>query len=126
MELTKDQIVDRIEAFTMHAGRIQELKDELLEIKMVGTGKELEEREARINEIMQEVKVIYHNHMLVIMRELMDFVTTHHEEIAEILRQYEGENYYALVEELLLNVQRERDEREAQHDGFTTIESFPI
>lgn len=126
MELSKEQIIDRIEAFTMHASRVQELKDELLEIKMVGTEEELNDREARTNEIMQEIREIYNEHMLVIMREMMDYVIAHHEEIAEILRQYEGEDYYTMVEELILNAQRERDEKEAAREGFATIESFLI
>ena len=126
MELTKEQIIDRIEAFTMHASRVQELKDELLEIKMVGTEKELAQRETRTNEIMEEIRTIYKEHMLVIMKEMTDYVIAHRQEIEEIIEQYEGEDFYAIVEGLLLNAQQERLQKEAEQQGYLTIESFLI
>jgi len=127
MYLSYEQILERIDAFIGYAQRVQELKDSLLEIRTLADPEEVERNERHRIEMTGEIERIYQDHMLHIIKEIMDHVEENAREIREAVERLEEEGYDIMeMMESLLEDHRTRKaeaEREAEQ---ATLNRFEI
>ncbi|MEW6280467.1 MAG: hypothetical protein AB1758_17705 [Candidatus Eremiobacterota bacterium] len=73
--LTRNEVLDRLQAFVAHAGRVRAIKDQLTYSSISGKDPERLSQEIQSHdEMVAEIQGIYRNHMLPIMEEIAEFI----------------------------------------------------
>ncbi|MBI3929983.1 MAG: hypothetical protein HY319_30875 [Armatimonadetes bacterium] len=85
MELTEAEVLDKMYAFLCHARRVQEIKDSLLYTQSFGEESKVREEMATQQELMREIREIYHQKMIPLVGEIATFLQSHPEELQRLL-----------------------------------------
>lgn len=126
MYLTYEQIIERIDAFIGHAQRVQELKDSLLEIRTLADPEDVERNERHRIEMTEEIERIYQDHMVHIIKEIMDHVEENAQEIRDAIERLEeeGVDIMEMMDSMLEDhrLRRAEAEREAEQAVLNRFE----
>lgn len=84
--MTREEVQARLDAFLALLQREQEVKEELLALKMMGhkaTEEALKEKLQRQNDLLAEVERLRHEEMLPILEELASFISEAQQQVRE-------------------------------------------
>jgi len=86
VELSSQEILEKMARYVECAKRIRELKDYLLTFRFLGNHEQwLEEELARHDEAVEEVGRLYQEEMLPLIEEMADYLSTHKEDLDKLI-----------------------------------------
>ncbi|GEM_PF-3188656 len=92
MELTPQQVQEKLEKFVHGAEKIRELKDYLLTFRFLDNHEDwLEEELARHDEAIEEIGRIYQDEMVPLVQEMATYLEQHKEDFEALVEQAELE-----------------------------------
>ena len=92
MELTPQQVQEKLEKFVTSAEKVRELKDSLLTFRFMDNHEEwLEEELARHDEAVEEIGRIYQEEMVPLVQEMAAYLEEHKADFETLVEQAEQE-----------------------------------